>query len=217
MIAGIICQDDAQAYPLDATLSEMTTVAGYDGKLSPSLADTKGSYTTTGSAGVYGMAPTNLVSTPQSFSNQTGKKAVEWLVELDTPVGGIVTVGGNVSTSAVAGQIAYWFIEAKPDGTFDFYIYAGSSLLEGSITGLPTTPSVVGLLMNGDTSEATAYLDGSPVVMAVSTMTESATCILSQYVDEDAGVTAGASYSVQLITTGLTGTYPPGTTDIFGN
>ena len=41
--------------------------------------------------------------------------------------------------------------------------------------------------------------------------------ILSQYVDEDAGVSAGASYSIQLITTGLTGSYPPGTTDIFGN
>lgn len=212
----------ACTYAFNADASVVTGFIGCDGRLTLSEANQKGTYLTTGSGFLAGMAPAGVdTDTQQDFNPSVGKMAIEFVVTCQSNSG-----SGVVVVSAAFGTVSetlytYLDITAEVGGTFgvDLYTSAGPLVNHYSVSGLLSAPSYAGIMTDGDASTIQLYLDGVAVTMANPSLPPNPNTYMEMFVQEYSGAQAGRTYSIEAVTSynELVGTYPAGTTDICGN
>ncbi|MEN6547407.1 MAG: hypothetical protein ABFE07_15325 [Armatimonadia bacterium] len=221
MIHGIVNQWDVDCtYSFNADESELISFLGVDGRLALSMANQKGSYTTTGTGFLSAMAPAGLpTNTQQVFDNTSGKVAIEFAVVCPSNSGSADVVVSAAADDVLVQDIFSLDVTAKADGTFSVDMYYNTpftSLYQA--TGLITAPSRLGVLTDADAGTIQLYMDNAPVVMNDDTLRTGTDVTLAMYVTEFTGAQSGLVYSIEAITStsGMTGSYPGGTKTICG-
>lgn len=213
---GYVC-----TYAFNADASVITGFIGCDGRLTLSALDQKGSYTTTGSGFLAGMAPSGVdTDTQQSFDSSTGKTALEFQVTCPANGG-----AGAVVTSVAFGNVGsspstFLDLTAEVGGTFGIDLYTITpSITHYTATGLPTAPTRLAIMIDGVVGEIQLYVDNVAVTMADPTSGGPPAVYMEMFVQEFAGAQAALAYDIQAVTSAsdMTGSYPSGTVDICGN
>lgn len=222
MIPGVINQWDVDCnYSFNADESELISFLGVDGRLALSIANQKGSYTTTGTGFLSGMAPSGVgTDTQQSFDPSVGKKVIEFVVSCPSNSGsGVVVVSAAFGT---VGETLYTNLDitAEVGGTFGIDLYTSAMVFVShySVSGLASVPNRASVLIDGDANTIQLYLDGVAVTMDAPGITPNPVTWAAMFIQEFNGAQSGLVYSIEAITStsGMTGSYPGGTKTICG-
>lgn len=230
MICGVINQVGAITcvYLLDADDAEIDAFYKFSGaKLVANAANTGGTFTVKVPPPVSSysgaMAPAGFSRANVAFGidNTSGKKAIEWALNMPTPVGDSLYSYLSLRSEATTYNVIEVYITAAPSGVFLAEVNVGSGRTNVySNNSLPSCPSRIGVLMDSVAGKLHVYFDGVALTLTGDTLPSNASMYPNIFIAQgDNNTGAGQTITAELVTSAskMTGTYPPGTTDICGN